>query len=219
MKGIQLAVFALLVFLANVPEVSLAQGDSDPDNPARLIEQSTDRVLQILRSHTASGDAVSVSALADELLSNLEPLVDFDSIARGVMGRHAKAASDRQIEKFAQVFRESLVSLYARSFRTFEVEEARVLDMPSGFDPATAKKASVRMRATTADGETFSLSYSMRRDDQGGWVVRNIVVNGINLGLTYMNQFDGAMSRYGSVDEVIAQWPEEMREQPVVNKE
>jgi len=40
----------------------------------------------------------------------------------------------------------------------------------------------------------------MRRDDQGGWVVRNIVVNGINLGLTYMNQFDGAMSRYGSVD-------------------
>ncbi|MFN2288109.1 MAG: ABC transporter substrate-binding protein [Chromatocurvus sp.] len=47
---------------------------------------------------------------------------------------------------------------------------------------------------------SVSLSYSMRRDDQGGWVVRNIVVNGINPGLTYMNQFDGAMSRYGSVD-------------------
>ena len=219
MKGIQIAVFALLVLLATVPGMPLAQEDSNSDNPARLIEQSTDRVLQILRSHTATGDAVSVSALADELLSNLEPLVDFDSIARGVMGRHGRAASDTQVEEFAQVFRESLVSLYARSFRTFEVKEARVLDMPTDFDPATAKKTSVGMQATTADGETFSVSYSMRRDDQGSWVVRNILVDGINLGLTYMNQFDGAMSRYGSVDEVIAQWPEEMREQPVAGKD
>ena len=217
MRYMQIAFFALVAFFANFPVTSLAQGDCD--DHARLIEQTTDKVLKILRAHTATGDAVSVSALADELLSTLEPVVDFDSIARGVMGKHGRAASDRQVEEFAQVFRESLVSLYARSFRTFKVEEARVLDMPSGFDPATAKKASVRMQATTADGETFSLSYSMRRDEQGGWVVRNIVVNGINLGLTYMNQFDGAMSRYGSIDEVIARWPEEMDEQPVVGKE
>ncbi|MFN2327910.1 MAG: phospholipid-binding protein MlaC [Chromatocurvus sp.] len=213
----QIAVFVLVVLLGNFPGISLAQEDSD--NPSLLIEQSTERVLQILQADTTTGETVSVSALADELLSTLEPAVDFDSISRGVMGRHGSVATDKQIEEFAQVFRESLVSLYARSFRTFEVKEARVLDMPSDFDPVTAKKASVAMQATTTDGETFSLRYSMRRDEQGGWVVRNIVVDGINLGLTYMNQFDGAMSRYGSVDEVIARWSDEMREQMVVGKD
>ncbi|TCO77870.1 MlaC/ttg2D family ABC transporter substrate-binding protein [Chromatocurvus halotolerans] len=217
MKHRQIVFFALAALVSYLPGFSIAQEENN--NPAVLIEQSTDRVLQVLESHTETGEAVSVSALADELLSTLEAVVDFESIARGVMGKHAGAASDKQVQEFASVFRESLVSLYARSFRTFEIKEARVLDMPVDFDAETAAKATVRMQATTADGESYSLSYAMRRDDERRWVVRNIVVDGINLGLTYMNQFDGAMSRYGSVDTVIARWPEEMREQTVVGEE
>ncbi|WP_339781876.1 ABC transporter substrate-binding protein [uncultured Marinobacter sp.] len=217
MKHMQIVFLALVAFLGTLPGISLAQENAD--NPSHLIEQSTQKVLQALEAQTGTGETVSVSALADELLSILEPVVDFDSIARGVMGKYGRTASDAQIEEFATVFRESLVSLYARSFRTFDIREIRVLDMPGDFDPATAEKASVGMQATTADGESFSLSYSMRRNATGNWVVRNIVVDGINLGLTYMNQFDGAMSRHGSIDKVIAQWPEEMREQTVVDKD
>tara|TARA_R110002111_G_scaffold4431_4_gene25010 strand:- start:104 stop:685 length:582 start_codon:yes stop_codon:yes gene_type:complete len=193
MKHMQIVFLALVAFLGTLPGISLAQENAD--NPSHLIEQSTQKVLQALEAQTGTGETVSVSALADELLSILETVVDFDSIARGVMGKYGRTASDAQIEEFATVFR-----------------EIRVLDMPGDFDPATAEKASVGMQATTADGESFSLSYSMRRNAKGNWVVRNIVVDGINLGLTYMNQFDGAMSRHGSIDKVIAQWPEEMRE-------
>lgn len=200
MKHMQIVFLALVAFLGTLPGISLAQENAD--NPSHLIEQSTQKVLQALEAQTGTGETVSVSALADELLSILETVVDFDSIARGVMGKYGRTASDAQIEEFATVFR-----------------EIRVLDMPGDFDPATAEKASVGMQATTADGESFSLSYSMRRNAKGNWVVRNIVVDGINLGLTYMNQFDGAMSRHGSIDKVIAQWPEEMREQTVVDKD
>jgi len=217
MKRIEIIFFAALAFLGPLPAASQAQ--DDVANPAKVIEQSTDRILRILEEHTEGGDIDSVSAFADELLSTLEPVVDFDSIARGVMGRHTTKATEAQVEKFEEVFRETLVSLYARSFKTFEVKEIHILDMPADFDPEAANKATVRMRATTADDTTVTLSYSMRRDENREWVVRNIILDGINLGLTYMNQFDGAMSRHGSVDKVIGQWPEEMDDRTIVDGE
>jgi phospholipid transport system substrate-binding protein len=41
--------------------------------------------------------------------------------------------------------------------------------------------------------------------------VYNIVINGINMGLTYRNQFASAMKapeNHGSLDQVISQWAE-----------
>ena len=217
MKHTNIVVVFMVLFLTGLAQPSLGQQGAAP--PTLVIERSTQRVLGILESHTEAGEAVSVTELVEELLAALEPVVDFHSIARAVMGRHGKGATTAQIEAFSVIFRESLVSLYARSFRAFEIRETRVLDMPAAFEPATARKATVRMEATTGDGKIFTLSYSMRRDGDGNWVVRNIIVDGINLGLTYMNQFDGAMERLGAVDEVITQWPEEMGDRTVADEQ
>ena len=53
----------------------------------------------------------------------------------------------------------------------------------------------------------------MRANTSGAWKVRNIIVDGINLGLTYRNQFDGAMSRHGNdIEKVIGNWSEEVED-------
>lgn len=65
------------------------------------------------------------------------------------------------------------------------------------------------MRATTDDGATYILSYSMRRSEDGGWEVRNIIADGVSLGLTYRSQFDDLMSRHQDIDQVIKAWPKE----------
>ncbi|PPR13724.1 MAG: hypothetical protein CFH43_01071, partial [Proteobacteria bacterium] len=49
--------------------------------------------------------------------------------------------------------------------------------------------------------------YSMRKNKEGQWQARNMIVDGINLGLTYLNQFDSAMNRYErNIDKVISSW-------------
>ena len=53
----------------------------------------------------------------------------------------------------------------------------------------------------------------MRKNEAGNWVVRNIIVDDVNLGLTYMNQFDGAVKRHGSIEKAIESWPEEMEDE------
>ena len=58
----------------------------------------------------------------------------------------------------------------------------------------------------------------------GDWRVRNVIVNGINLGLTYRNQFAEALrspANKGDIDKVIAGWttaqvvPRDAAKQPV----
>ena len=189
------------------------QSQTDGGNPAELIRGSTDRVLELLaEAQGAEASADTARRLAAQLEEALVPVVDFPGIARAVMGKHRSKATRGQQLAFAEVFRTSLISLYTRTFRAFEVEEARVQPLPPDFD-AASDRTSVAMQVTTADGDNYDLAYSMRRDDDGAWVVRNIIVDGINLGLTYLNQFDGAMARHGSIDAVIDRWSEEMREQ------
>lgn len=187
-------------------------------DPRAVIQESTDRVLETVARQKEQSEGEVTKEMATELLSVLEPAVDFDSIARGVMGKYRKTASNEQVQRFVTVFKDSLSQLYMRSFQSLDVEAADVMEPPKDFDPKTASKASVQMLVTTGGGESFNISYSMRKNGDDQWVVRNIIVDGINLGLTYMNQFDGAMKRHGSIDGTIASWPEEMENETFDSK-
>jgi phospholipid transport system substrate-binding protein len=51
----------------------------------------------------------------------------------------------------------------------------------------------------------------MRTNSKGEWKVRNFLIEGINVGLTFLNQFDGAMtSNNYNMDKVIAGWSDEI---------
>jgi len=59
---------------------------------------------------------------------------------------------------------------------------------------------------TTQEGKSFKLTYSMAKKESG-WQVRNIIVDGINMGLTYRSQFDSSMiSNDNNIDAVIDTW-------------
>jgi phospholipid transport system substrate-binding protein len=49
----------------------------------------------------------------------------------------------------------------------------------------------------------------MAYTDSGGWRMRNIIVNGVNMGLTYRNQFASAAQNPeygGNLDQIIDAW-------------
>ncbi|MDT8397044.1 MAG: ABC transporter substrate-binding protein [Pseudomonadales bacterium] len=208
MKTMNLArLMTFLVFGMMQTMIAMAAETKDPQ---QVIRESTDRVLATIEKQKASNGGKVADGMAEELLDVLEPVVDFAAIARGVMGSHAKLATPEQTQKFETVFKDSMAQLYAKSFEALEVEKVTILDPAPDFDPARGR-ATVQAEATTTDGKVFSLSYSMRSDAQHGWRVRNIIVDGINLGLTYLNQFDGAMKRYGNdIGKVISTWTAEM---------
>jgi phospholipid transport system substrate-binding protein len=53
----------------------------------------------------------------------------------------------------------------------------------------------------------YPVTFQMKKDAQGNWKTQNLIVNGINLGLTFRNQFAAAVdANNGSIDRAIAGW-------------
>ncbi|MEX2366094.1 MAG: ABC transporter substrate-binding protein [Pseudohongiellaceae bacterium] len=189
---------------------AIAQTSDHQDSPWQVVEESARDLMAALDQLRVmqEGDEVS-DEMVQRLLDVLTPTIDFDTIARTVMGSHADSASNEQIDTFARVFRNTMARLYLESFLDFGIAEVSVEETPDDFNPASGR-ANVTMQATDEEGTYYQVRYSMRTDEQGRWRVRNIIVESINLGLTYLNQFDSAVRRQGSVDQVINNWRNEV---------
>lgn len=198
---LQTALMAFLLFFTMT-----ASAQQNIKNPREVIQESTDEVLDIIKDHQKLDEEKMTQTMADNLLQTLEPAVDFDAIARGVMGKHGKQATQAQKQEFSTAFKRSLSKLYMKSFQTFELKSVEVLPLPDDFSPQDTRTY-IKMKAQTGNNKIYSIDYAMgRKDKNQPWQVHNIILDGVNLGLVYMNQFDGAVSRHGSVEAAINNW-------------
>jgi phospholipid transport system substrate-binding protein len=134
----------------------------------------------------------------------LQPLVDFKRISRNVMGRYYKDANKEQIEKFNKVFQASLLETYSKTLAEFKDEEILVSSQVKKSPKGNREKVSLQIVTST---KIYPAVYDMYRNKQGQWKLINIVINGVNLGLTFRNQFYSLMEKEGNnLDVVIEKW-------------
>ena len=134
----------------------------------------------------------------------LQPLVDFKRISRNVMGRYYKDANKEQIEKFNKVFKASLLETYSKTLAEFKDEEILVSSQVKKSPKGNREKVSLQIVTST---KIYPAVYDMYRNKQGQWKLINIVINGVNLGLTFRNQFYSLMEKEGNnLDVVIEKW-------------
>ena len=134
----------------------------------------------------------------------LQPLVDFKRISRNVMGRYYKDANKEQIEKFNKVFKASLLETYSKTLAEFKDEEILVSSEVKKSPKGNREKVSLQIVRST---KVYPAIYDMYLNKQGQWKLINIVINGVNLGLTFRNQFYSLMEKEGNnLDVVIERW-------------
>jgi len=134
----------------------------------------------------------------------LQPLVDFKRISRNVMGRYYKDANKEQIEKFNKVFKASLLETYSKTLAEFKDEEILVSSEVKKSPKGNREKVSLQIVTPT---KVYPAIYDMYLNKQGQWKLINIVINGVNLGLTFRNQFYSLMEKEGNnLDVVIERW-------------
>ncbi|MGP5307618.1 MlaC/ttg2D family ABC transporter substrate-binding protein [Vreelandella alkaliphila] len=135
---------------------------------------------------------------------SLNDVADFRYIGASVMGSYFRNATPEQRSRFADVFRQTLIDTYTRGLVTFDYDELRVLTDQRG--QRYEDQASVDMEVVATNGQVYPVSYSLRLSN-GEWKVVNVIVNGINLGLTFRNQFDQSMRENNrDYDAVIRSW-------------
>ncbi len=143
-------------------------------------------------------------AFFSEVDKSLGQHIDFEGFARGVMAKHYRRASEEQRTRFTESFRLALIRTYSKALVEFDNQKIDVLD-PS--QPQKAPdRASVALEVHAKDGTIYPVEYSMvLMGDE--WKLRNVVINGINLGLQFKSQFSSYMQQYrNNIDLVIENW-------------
>lgn len=186
------------VVLLALPLVAVAA-----DSPQTALQDATNALLtRILKEkETLKKDPQALYRLVEE---NITPYMDVDGIARGVMGQYYRQATPEQRTKFAAVFKQSLVRTYAKGLTAYDNQKVVFKPYKAGADP---KKAQVDLEVHGNTGQVYPVTFQMRLDNAGAWKVNNILLNGINLGLTFRNQFGSAVEgNSGSIDKAITGW-------------
>ncbi|NCF19545.1 MAG: hypothetical protein GWP63_14985 [Haliea sp.] len=166
-----------------------------------FVQIKSDEILTLVNEGRAEFES-DPSVLYGQMGAVLDELVDFAILTRGIMGKHFKVAIDDQRLAFQQTLRNYLVEVYTKALVKFKSKSIEIIPLKK---PPT-NKATISMEVTTQDDATFLLAYSMAKKESA-WLVRNIIVDGINMGLTYRSQFDSMMiSNNNDVDTVIENW-------------
>lgn len=196
----------------------LAIGAPTQDDPYKVVQHTTEQVLDIIKG--AKTDYKKDPQKFNQQVSVLlEEVIDFDKFARGVMGRHAseqhyktlesdaeKTAFKQQVKNFSATFKRGIVDTYAKGLFDFNGQNIKTMPSRKGDDVASGA-VTVMQKIYNASGKPYVIQYSMRRNKSGEWKLNNLIVEGINLGLTYRNQFAVSADRYkGDIDQVIANW-------------
>lgn len=174
------------------------------DAAGEVVSQTTEQVKQLLADDSLR-DESELSRLylrVDEVLS---PVVNFEQVARGVMAKHYRHASDAQRGRFVDVFKGTLIKTYTKALVVFSIDDYKLVPNKS---PSRKADREIVKVVVISNGQEYQLHYYMI-NGEAGWQLVNVVVDGVNLGQIFKRQFAEAMEQSGNdIDKVIDRWAE-----------
>ncbi|WP_409276614.1 MlaC/ttg2D family ABC transporter substrate-binding protein [Pseudomonas defluvii] len=193
----------LLVLLAALP---MFAGAAVSPSAHDLIQGTTNQLLSDLKSNKEQYKA-NPSAFYDALNRILGPVVDADGISRSIMTvKYSRKATPEQMARFQENFKRSLMQFYGNALLEYNNQGITV----SPAKDESGDRTSVDMKVTGNNGAIYPVSYTLEKID-GVWKVRNVIVNGINIGKLFRDQFADAMQRNGNnLDKTIDGWAGEV---------
>jgi phospholipid transport system substrate-binding protein len=181
-----------------------------------LVETTTVQVMEVVTAAEAYVED-EPERYYDQVQGLLDPLIDYRGFARQVMGPYASSKRYRsldeagrkqlreQLDRFTQVMRLSLVRTYSKGLLAFGTARIEV-EAPEAEQSATSR-VSVKQLIYTEGEEPYVVLYQMGQGKTGDWRLRNVIIESVNLGEIYRDQFlASARKQDGDLDAVIDSW-------------
>jgi len=183
--------------------VCLQSNPVSASDPHKFIDTKAQEMVAIIRNNQELF-AKDPELFKDKINIIFEPMVDFRRVGASVMGKkYYLASSKEQRLKFIESFRTSLLDTYSSTLAQWGDQKIMtIFPELSEFQ----KTEDVKQNLITSSN-TYPITYKVRRDKNGNWLIINIIVNGVNLGLTFRNQFKALAKEHNeNIDEVIKHW-------------
>ena len=175
---------------------------SDED-PYIFIDENAQKMVRVLTEDSSLFE--TDRALYENKIKEIfEPMIDFRRVAASVMGKkYYLLATKEERAKFVLIFRDSLLDTYAETLAQWG-DSTITTEFPKN-KQELSKNVEVKQILDTGTSKS-PISYKLRKS-KDGWKIVNIIINGVNLGLTFRNQFQAlAVSHNENISETLRNW-------------
>ena len=172
-------------------------------NPFELIDIKSQEMVEILTTENELFKT-NPDLFKNKIKNIFEPLIDFNRVSASVMGKkHYLGATKEERAKFIEVFKISLLDTYAETLAQWG--DAEIVNDFS-YDEKKNKIVSVKQNLLTTNN-VYPIIYKLREYKDGTYKIVNIIINGINLGQTFHNQFQAlAIEKDENISLIISEW-------------
>ena len=202
---------SLLVLLAALPLMGNAVAATSAHE---LVQDTTTRLLADLAANKEKykQDPTDFYAALNNIVG---PVVDAEGISKSIMTvKYSRKATPAQMQTFQENFKKGLFQFYGNALLEYNNQGITV-------DPAkdeSGDRTSVAMTVKGSSGSVYPVSYTLEKIN-GEWKVRNVIINGINIGKLFRDQFADAMQRNGNdLDKTINNWAGEVAKAKVATE-
>ena len=160
--------------------------------PEDLVRKTAEDVLFAIKAdeEIQKGNKEKIYKLAEE---KILPNFDFEKVARLVLGRAWRTASDEQKKEFIVEFRTLLLKTYAVALSKYK-------DQKIEFKPTrmsdTDEIVIVKSEIIQNGAQPIRVNYALSKRT-GKWLVFDIVIEGVSLVTNYRSQFSGVIKKNG----------------------
>jgi phospholipid transport system substrate-binding protein len=174
------------------------------ENPYVFIDNNAQKMVQVLTLEAALFET-DRSLYEQKIKDIFEPMIDFRRVAASVMGKkYYLLASQDERSEFVFIFKDSLLDTYAETLAQWG-DSTITTKFPDSKSNIYEKNVEVKQVLNTGSSK-YPISYKLRRNEEG-WKIVNIIINGVNLGLTFRNQFQAlAVTHDENIDLTLQNW-------------
>ena len=175
---------------------------SDED-PYIFIDENAQKMVRVLTEDSSLFET-DRALYEDKIKEIFEPMIDFRRVAASVMGKkYYLLATKEERAEFVLIFRDSLLDTYAETLAQWG-DSTITTEFPKNKEELS-KNVEVKQTLDTGTSK-YPISYKLRKS-KDGWKIVNIVINGVNLGLTFRNQFQAlAVSHNENISDTLRNW-------------
>jgi len=214
-KLVQCVLIALTLMGGPLASVS-AQTTASSGTAHDVVRETTESVMALVREAPEYVDEDPERYYA-QVQTILDPVIDFRGFARGVMGPYASSERYRsldeagraqlrgQLDRFTEVIRSGLVKTYSKGLLAFGGSRIELSD--SVDELPDARRTTVTQLIFSDNAQPYVVMYQMGMNKERVWKLRNMIIESVNLGEIFKNQFEASARKYdGNLDLVIDDW-------------
>ena len=181
MKKLLISGLLMQLLLFSLSGAALAEIRS----PEAIVEQTSTQLLDIINTESdrIREDAEFVDSIVNDIIL---PIIDLQSMAKLILGKHWKGASEQQRSDFINEFKNMLIRTYAKSVADFGHAEIVIIPNPEG---QKGKFYRVKTQVTLSGNPPLNVDYVFRQQPDMQWKAFDLVVDGLSMIKNFRSSF------------------------------